>query len=260
MDWSDESYVKLYTRDTVTWRSWPWQARCVFPLLMKKLDGAGLMPTGRLDAARAVAVMIEVPIEVVTPALEAMLADGTVEQVASGLLVPKFLEAQEARKNDRLRSAEYRSRSRDIAKGARLLEGPVTPHHTESLDVTERHPPAPPRPAPPLKTTAPRKPGAVVDPRLAHLSRLLVEDYEHVRGEPYKHGGAKDTQALKLLLPLADDPSIRRRWVKGLEASGKDWASCSTFAELGRKWTHLAAPEHQGFDPNQGIIRSSEAP
>lgn len=176
MDWSDESYVKLYTRDTVTWRSWPWQARAVWPSLMRKLDGAGLMPAGRLDMTRAVAVMIEMPVEVVEVALDALLADGTIETVAGGLLAPKFLEAQEARKNDRLRAAEYRGRARAIAKATESQHPPVTPRHTPSLDVTERHSPAPPRPAQPNKSIVEQaRPVGTVAARevFAHWQRVM---------------------------------------------------------------------------------------
>jgi hypothetical protein len=48
MRWPDESYVKLYTRDTPTWRAMAWQARALLPLLMRKVDKAGLMECGSL--------------------------------------------------------------------------------------------------------------------------------------------------------------------------------------------------------------------
>ena len=43
MDWANERYVRLYTRDTVTWKMWPWEARAIFPLLMRKVDRAGVL-------------------------------------------------------------------------------------------------------------------------------------------------------------------------------------------------------------------------
>lgn len=46
MNWSDERYVKLYERDTLTW---PWQAKCVFALLLRKVDRSGVLDTGRSD-------------------------------------------------------------------------------------------------------------------------------------------------------------------------------------------------------------------
>lgn len=78
------------------------------------------------------------------------------------------------------------------------------------------------------------------DPRLATLTVWLVDVYLQERRASYKHGGAKDTLALKALLPIATDAEISDRWRAGLRASG--WASCSTFAQLGSKWNDLAAP------------------
>jgi hypothetical protein len=89
------------------------------------------------------------------------------------------------------------------------------------------------------------------DPRLVALTKQLERDYEAIRHEPYVSGGVKDSKGLKKILPKASDIEIRRRWVKGIEASG--WASCSTLAQLGSKWNDLAAPSGD-FDPNQGII------
>ncbi len=116
----------------------------------------------------------------------------------------------------------------------------------------------------PLKTpaaAAPRPPVVRIskpaDPRLAQLRKLLEADYANIRREPYKHGGEKDTQGLKGLLPLADDLTIRRRWIQALEIPRKDFASCSTFAQLGSKWTHLAAPSG-GFDPDGGILKHDD--
>ena len=72
------------------------------------------------------------------------------------------------------------------------------------------------------------------------MTEALVDAYAHIRGSAYSHGGAKDAQALKRLLPLAQDAEISRRWAHGLRATG--WASCSTIAQLAAKWNDLAAP------------------
>lgn len=114
------------------------------------------------------------------------------------------------------------------------------------------------------KASAAKKPAAGVASRLQDLREALEADYAAVReGARYKHGGAKDTQALKELLPVAADEEIRGRWCHGLRAPSTAWASCSTFAQLGSKWNDLAAPlpepprpRFERFDPNEGIIRS----
>lgn len=101
VNWESEPYVKLYTRDTVTWRSWGWQARTVFLHLLRGVDGAGLLPLGGLLASQAVSVFCGLPVEVVDAGLPELLKSGAVEATGKGhLWIPKFVEAQEARKTN----------------------------------------------------------------------------------------------------------------------------------------------------------------
>lgn len=242
MEWSEEKYVKLYQRDTVTWLSWPWQARALWPLLMRKLDGAGLIETGNLQPATAVAMVVGIPVEICEAGIEALVTSGTLVKVERGLLAPKFLEGQEARKSDALRARESRERRRRDANHSESV-GPashaVTLRHETSQPVTLQ--PSPAQPVP--EKTAGEKPPA--DPRLRSLQERLEQVYGRARGGArYKHGGAKDTLALKALLPVASDDEIARRFDRGLRATG--WASCSTFAQLGSKWNDLGAPVERG--------------
>lgn len=140
MNWCDERYVKLYVRKTATWLLWPWEARCVFPLLLKEADGAGLIEVGSRDPVRTLAVMIGVPVEVVQPAVDAMLDSGTVEVTERGYLVSKFIEAQEAVKTDHRRKQDQRERQR--AQARETTTAAVTRGHAASRDVTPCPPPA----------------------------------------------------------------------------------------------------------------------
>ncbi len=149
LNWPDEHYVKLYTRDTVTWRSFPWQARCLLPLFLKAADGAGVIETGGKDRAAGLAVLIGVPVEVVAPGLEALVAEGVVEHLPNGLLMPKFIEAQEARKTDTLRKRDQREREiakLRLVKSAESQPTDVTRRHTASHPVTLQPSPAQPSP------------------------------------------------------------------------------------------------------------------
>jgi hypothetical protein len=154
MDWSDEHYVKLFTRDTVTWRSWPWQARALFPLMLRKVDNTGFFDVGKKQPELALAIMVELPSEVVGPGLEAVLADGTVELVEGRLLLPNFVDAQESRKTNKAKARDYRNRKRDHARAniSKSLEGTVTARHRSSPLVTPTNPPALPCSALLLKT------------------------------------------------------------------------------------------------------------
>jgi len=112
VNWAEEKFVKVFTRDTPTWRSWPWQARALAPLLMRVLEHDGSLSVGRLDLTRAVALTVCLPEDVVAPGLAGMLEDGTLELRADRLWWPKFEEAQESRKSDALNSRNYRARQR----------------------------------------------------------------------------------------------------------------------------------------------------
>jgi hypothetical protein len=78
--------------------------------------------------------------------------------------------------------------------------------------------------------------------RLKALTDALCADFEAIRGCKYKHGGAKDTIALKSLLAVATEDEIRGEWQEALARPRDDWLSCSTFAQLSSKWNDLTAP------------------
>lgn len=154
MRWEDERYVRLYVRDTVNWMAWPWQARALLPLLLRKVDRAGILQVGRGSPARiaaAVAALVAIPPEVVGPGLAALMdpVEGeraTVEIRDGVLLIPSFMEASEVRQTSNvIRQRECRARARDKASARNLLNSPdpmshdVTPGHETLPDVTSSH-------------------------------------------------------------------------------------------------------------------------
>ncbi len=152
MNWADEHYVKLFTRDTVTWRSWPWQARALFPLLMRAVDGAGMLSVGTRELGRSVALMVDLPADVVTPGIEALLADGTVELSSAGvMIITKFLEAQESRKTNAQSKREQREGEKSRARLAEVRESSTQHRQTAADGGRSGHPPALPCPALPRK-------------------------------------------------------------------------------------------------------------
>jgi hypothetical protein len=164
LDWSDEHYVKLYTRNTATRQLWPWQAKALHPNMLMVLDKAGIIDLGTQHTIRNLGLLVGLPIEVVKPGLEALLEDGTVELHAGRLVMPKFIEAQEARKTEAAKARDYRERRKAKArvKVSDFLDPPVTERHPSSPDVTERHPPALPSPA--LPDPSPAQPERQADP------------------------------------------------------------------------------------------------
>ena len=110
MNWSDEHYVKLYTRPTLTWRSWGWEARTVFLHIVKVVDHSGFIETGRMDPVDALVLQLDLPKSVVGPGLAELVECGTAELVDRAVLLPKFVEAQEARKSETQRKKDFRER------------------------------------------------------------------------------------------------------------------------------------------------------
>ncbi len=136
MDWENERYVRLYTRDSSTWLLWPWQARAVFALLLRKVDRAGVMDIGTEDPIEAVAVHVNLPVEVVDVGLAAILKKKTAVLDRGRLVIPNFMEAQEAKSSDAQRQRDSRERRRAL----RLVEEmAVTSRDTQSLSGTNGH-------------------------------------------------------------------------------------------------------------------------
>lgn len=132
MDWSNESYVRLYTRDTDDDLVLSWEARAVWHEMLKKFDRSGLLSLRR--GRRGLAAVLRLPVDVVESAIPELVEDGRVVELELGYFAPNFLEAQEAPSSDPHRKRESRARRRDIA-AAEAAGLPVTKRGAE---VTKR--------------------------------------------------------------------------------------------------------------------------
>jgi|GEM_PF-6437798 len=132
MNWGDERYVRLYTRNTVEWNMWPWQSRALFPLLSRAVDRAGLLELGR-HGAKGLAVTVALPVEVVEPGLAGLVEDGCVVVRGTILIIRNHIQAQEAKSSDAQRKRDEREKHRDLANT------PVTVRDLVSQDVTKSH-------------------------------------------------------------------------------------------------------------------------
>jgi hypothetical protein len=142
MRWEDERYVRIYTRDTPDWLCLSFLAQGLFCLILRKVDRAGLLKLGK-HGKKAVAIVVGFPGDWprLEPALEELIEDGCVQIKGEFLLVPNFIEAQEAPQSDAQRKRESRARSRDIAAAAAVLNpdkasGSVTSGHDSGQKVT----------------------------------------------------------------------------------------------------------------------------
>lgn len=144
MRFEDEQYVRLYVRDTTTWLMMNWQAKCCLPLIFRKLDRAGLLPLDEHGLA-GLAAHIQVPLEVVEPAVADLLRLRVLVLQDGILCSANFIEAQECKQSDKARRKASRDRARDIARAVERGVDVQIPD-TSSRNVTS--PPAVPTPPP----------------------------------------------------------------------------------------------------------------
>jgi len=143
MDWSNESYVRLYVRDTKTWIRLGWEGQVVLTLALRKLDRAGLLDD--VSTADDLAVMLGngIPVSIVEVGLSRLLDREVFVLVPSGLLMPHFIEAQESRKSDPQRQRESREKKRAMSRFVTHESRDVTlesqPVTFESHSVTTCH-------------------------------------------------------------------------------------------------------------------------
>lgn len=179
---------------------------------------------------------------------EALLTFGVLEATEDGWRVKgakEWLRVMSAQ------SESGKTHSGNLQRGRKDLSGSPpapTPKKGEAGDKPDGSPPALPATSHQLPATkeekpVAKKPATPSDPRLHALGLELEADYESVRRERYKHGGAADTQGLKALLPIATNEKIRDRWRFALRRT--EYPRVSTFAQLAKFWPDLAAPAAQ---------------
>lgn len=113
MDWSNEPYVRVYTRETDDDMALSWEAMAVWNQLMKRFDRSGFVETRR--GARGVAAITRIPVPVVERVLQELIEDGRLVAVDGGFVAPNYIAAQEASKSDRQRQKDSRDRRRAVA-------------------------------------------------------------------------------------------------------------------------------------------------
>ena len=154
MDWRNEAYVRVYTRDTTNWKRLGWDGQCVMMQLFRKVDRAGTLDLGGLDPWEAVALHTGAPEDVAKRGIASILRVEAAKVIGGLLVFPNFIEAQECSKSDKLRAKESRERhrrgeSQDVtapsqnvtpeSQDVTLPSQAVTSGHAESRTVTPRH-------------------------------------------------------------------------------------------------------------------------
>lgn len=133
LDWANERYVRVYTRDTTTWKLVDWRARTVLLHLFRKVDRSGVLDVGE-DGVAGLAAVLELPLEeIVEPGIAQLVKRGTVERTADAYILPNFLDAQETPASDAQRQRVQREKRRASKRSG---DGDVT---NRDAGVTDGH-------------------------------------------------------------------------------------------------------------------------
>lgn len=186
MDFSNERYVRLYTRNSTTWRRLGWEGQCMLMQLLRVTDRSGVLEIQDMTPVEAAVMHTGMPEEVSDIGVTALMKQGVVEHRDGLLLFPKFLEAQEVATSDAERKRQSRERRRDDAQAKTPKESPpesqnVTECHVRSQTVTTSHDRSrsvtPAVPAVPClaSPSVPASPASSVEPQL-----MTVEAFGHM--------------------------------------------------------------------------------
>lgn len=113
MDFSNERYVRLYVRDTTSWKLLKWEGQTVWTLLYRKADRSGVIGLDGLEPWEAAALHCDLPEEVSKAGMQRCLARGWVVQDGDRLVFPKYIAANETPQSDAQRVREHRARERE---------------------------------------------------------------------------------------------------------------------------------------------------
>lgn len=141
MNFEEEDYIRVYTRDTATWNALGWDGQCVLLQTMRKVGRrTGEFEVGTLDPVEALAFALRAPVKTVRVGLERMVSLGVAVVADGKIVLPKFIRAQWARRTDAARKRESRDSQRvredDTDRIIGQIVGSVTTGHTESQPVT----------------------------------------------------------------------------------------------------------------------------
>ncbi len=112
MDWANERYIRVYIRDTLTWKRMRFEGQTVFMHVARKLDRAGRLPLDGMSPAEAISILTDVPEDFAVAGFDRLLSPdlGVFQVVRGSLIAPNWVEAQEAKASPAQRQRESREK------------------------------------------------------------------------------------------------------------------------------------------------------
>jgi hypothetical protein len=250
LDWLNERYVRVYCRDTPSWKVLPWEARALWLFLLRRMDRAGTMDLGK-HGARGIAASVDMPLAMVEQHLATLLEDGMLvlegDDSGARLRVPNYIAANETPSSPAERKRASRERARAIARmeAYSTVTKPdiesrnVTKSHAESHAVTRSHsvpyrtvpslPAAPPAPSDPEGQPPPDPDGSREEPaERKKLSReSLPKEALQVAEAMAKHLHERDPGSRKLQPNSPEREKAVIAWADAIrllhERDGRGW-------------------------------------
>lgn len=152
MNYEDEDYVRLYTRDTPTWLSLGWEGQALLALTMRKVGRRnGVLDFEGFEPLEALSSVTGLPAEVVAVGFERLSKRGVLVVDGQRIVLPKFVKAQWARQGVAARKRASRDAQAADEVISKLIipqnDSTVTLGHTESHPVTLQSHPIPSKPS-----------------------------------------------------------------------------------------------------------------
>jgi hypothetical protein len=142
--WCDARYVRFYCDDDCDWVTLSFDAQGMYALLRRRADRAGLLPLG-IDGLAGLAGLIGHAsiAERLEVAVHELIRKGFLELHGNAVLIPEFIESENAMASPSSRKRKEREKRRDMAMlssvSASAAEGHASKSHQQvTLSVTPR--------------------------------------------------------------------------------------------------------------------------
>jgi len=241
MDWANERWVRVFTRDTVSWKLCDWRAHTTLLHLFRKVDRAGVLDVGD-DGIAGLAAVLELPIEVVELGIEQLTRAGngrlpTVVFSGASYVIPNFIEAQETPQSDPQRTRESRARRRDVASlVSRNVSGPTRNVSKASRADTSGHTAS--RTDTPDQTKPDQTNHVSGEPDLAVvLAQVAITEINRIANRNYK----PESEAVSKLCRALAKAKRTPEQVRAVIASKRGWVGDPKMGQYFRPQTLLAA-------------------
>lgn len=218
VNWQDEQFVKVYTRDTGEWTLLSWDAQALLLQILRKVDRSGVLQLGK-HGARVLPAALghRDQAERITAALQELTADGCVVLRPECLVVPNFIAAQTSRQSDKARQQSARDRRRAESMGSSLPAEPktsqnVTDCHLASPGVTGSHLASPRVTLDKSRSDETREEkdsGVTSEPKQPELE-LVPQQAADANQKPKESGTSAGAEPEHLGMPLGDEGVVEQ--------------------------------------------------